>query len=257
MVDFFIKLMTFTFGMCIGSFMNVCIYRLPISKSIVYPGSMCPTCGNPIRFYDNIPVFSYLWLRGKCRHCETPIPFRYPLVEIMGGFLALCVYMKFGLTIESLIYYALIASLLVITFIDIDHTMIPDIITLPGIPIGFLASMVLPSMKVIDSLLGILAGGGILYFVGWAYHLITKKEGMGGGDIKLLAMIGAFLGWKGVIFTVFIASTVGAATGILIMLRVNKDMKLAIPFGPFLSLGAIAYVFFGPELIYWYSGVLV
>jgi leader peptidase (prepilin peptidase)/N-methyltransferase len=185
------------------------------------------------------------------------IPFRYPLVEIMGGFFALCVYLKFGLSIESLVYYAFIASLLVITFIDIDHTMIPDVITISGIPIGLLSSIVLPTMNAIDSLLGTLVGGGILYFVGWAYALITKKEGMGGGDIKLLAMIGAFLGWKGVIFTIFIASTVGAVTGILIMLRINKDLKLAIPFGPFLSLGAIAYVFIGPELIYWYSGILV
>ena len=251
-----IEIMIFFFGMCIGSFMNVCIYRLPNSKSIIHPRSMCPQCGAMITFYDNIPVLSYILLRRKCRHCQTPIPIRYPLVEIIGGFFALCVFLRFGLSLEGLIYYAFIATLLVITFIDIDYQIIPDLITLPGIPIFFLAALVLPTVTPMESLLGLLIGGGILLVIGIIYHLITHKEGMGGGDIKLLAMIGVFLGWKGVFFTIFMASGVGTFVGIIAMLHQRKGMKLAVPFGPFLSIGAISYIFFGSNLIYWYFNIL-
>lgn len=252
MFSYMPELLAFIFGICIGSFLNVCIYRLPVSKSIVHPRSMCFNCGTAIRFYDNIPIISYVWLRGKCRHCGVPIPIRYPLVEIMGGLFSLCVYLKFGLTSQALIYFAFIATLLVITFIDIDHRIIPDIISLPGIAIFFLASLVLPTVTYRDSLLGIISGGGILYLIAFAYSLITKKEGMGGGDIKLLAMIGALIGWKGVLFTIFVSSAVGTISGILIMLMTRQDMKLKIPFGPFLAVGAIGYIFFGPQLVSFY-----
>jgi leader peptidase (prepilin peptidase)/N-methyltransferase len=174
----------------------------------------------------------------------------------MGGFLALSVFLKFGLGLEALVYFLFTAALMVVTFIDFDHQIIPDVITLPGIPLAFLASLALPSVKAWDSLLGILAGGGSLLAIGWLYHLITRKEGMGGGDIKLLAMIGALVGFKGVLFTIFVASAVGTIAGVLVMLRTQKDMKLAVPFGPFLSIGAVAYVFFGPELIAWYLNFL-
>ncbi|MDL1982105.1 MAG: A24 family peptidase [Deltaproteobacteria bacterium] len=233
--------------------MNVCIYRLPASKSIINPArSICPTCGNTIRFYDNIPVLSYLWLKGKCRHCNSPIAVRYLLVELTGGFFALCIYFKFGITIEAFLYYALISSLLVITFIDIDNQIIPDVITLPGIPIFFFASFAFAAITYKDSLLGILAGGGSLLLIAVTYNLLTKKEGMGGGDIKLLAMIGAALGWKGVLFTIFIGSAIGTLMGIILMLRTRRGLKLAIPFGPFLSMGAIIYIFFGSSIINWY-----
>ncbi len=247
------EIMIFIFGICTGSFMNVCIYRLPASKSIINPArSICPNCGNIIRFYDNIPILGYLWLKGKCRHCSSPITFRYLLVELAGGFFALCAYFKFGITIEAFVYYALISSLLVITFIDIDHQIIPDVITLPGIPIFFFASFTLAAVTCKDSLLGILAGGGSLLLIAVTYNLLTKKEGMGGGDIKLLAMIGAALGWKGVLFTIFIGSAIGTLVGIILMLRTRRGLKLAIPFGPFLSMGAIIYIFFGSSIINWY-----
>ncbi|MDP3285827.1 MAG: prepilin peptidase [Desulfobacterales bacterium] len=252
-----INILAFIFGLCIGSFMNVCIYRIPLSKSIVTPRSMCPGCNILISAYDNIPVMSYILLKGKCRNCGIPISLRYPLVETISGLTALAVFMRFGISAEGLIYFAFISALLVITFIDIDHRIIPDTISLPGIPIGFLlASLVLPSMNYKTSLAGILTGGGSLLAVAWIYNLITKKEGMGGGDIKLLAMIGAFTGWKGVLFTIFVASSAGTLAGIAVMLKTKKGMKLAVPFGPFLSIGAILYVFFGTDIISWYIKLL-
>ncbi|MBU4257805.1 MAG: A24 family peptidase [Proteobacteria bacterium] len=253
MLTHLIEITIFIFGICAGSFMNVCIYRLPASKSIIIPArSTCPNCGNIIKFYDNIPILSYLLLKGKCRHCDSPIAFRYLLVELIGGFFALCIYFKFGITIEGFVYYVLISSLLVITFIDLDHQIIPDVITLPGIPIFFFASFILTEITYKDSLLGILAGGGSLLLIAVTYNLLTKKEGMGGGDIKLLAMLGAALGWKGVFFTIFIASVIGTVVGIILMLRTRRGLKLAVPFGPFLSMGAIIYIFFGSSIINWY-----
>jgi leader peptidase (prepilin peptidase)/N-methyltransferase len=256
MPPYFIEVFTFIFGLCIGSFLNVCIYRLPASKSISHPRSSCPSCGELIRFYDNIPVFSYLFLKGRCRFCREPISVRYPIIEILAGLFGLVTFIQYGLTLEALIYYVYIAALVVVTFIDIDHQIIPDVITLPGIPIFFIASFALPDINYRDSLLGICIGGGSLLLVAWAYNLITKKEGMGGGDIKLLAMIGAVIGWKGVLFTIFVASAVGTISGMLVMLKARKSMKLAIPFGPFLAIGGIAYIFFGPQLIDWYFRLL-
>ncbi|MCJ7772633.1 MAG: A24 family peptidase [Desulfobacterales bacterium] len=255
--DYIINITVFLYGVCVGSFSNVCIHRLPLSKSLKSPPSNCPQCGSPIRFYDNIPILSYIWLKGHCRHCQKRISFRYPFVEIMGGLFALFIYLEYGLTFEALIYYLFIVTLIIITFIDIDHQIIPDVISLPGIPICFLASFALPSVTFIDSLIGILAGGGSLFIVLWTYHLITGVEGMGGGDIKLLAMIGALIGWEGVIFTIFISSITGTMVGILIMLRTKKGLKLAVPFGPFLSIGAILYVFYGSELIRWYLNMSI
>jgi leader peptidase (prepilin peptidase)/N-methyltransferase len=253
MFNFLIVSLIFVFGMCIGSFLNVCIYRLPTSKSIVDPPrSICPGCNNPIRFYDNIPVLSYIWLKGRCRNCDASISFRYPMVELITGVVAVGLLFKFGLSLEGLVYFVFISSLLVITFIDLDHQIIPDIITLPGIPIGLVASFVLPQISFKSSVLGLLMGGGSLWLVAWAYSLIAKRDGMGGGDIKLLAMIGTLIGWQGVIFTIFASSVMGSVVGITIMLIKGKNMKFAIPFGPFLSIGAIAYVFLGSEFIAWY-----
>lgn len=246
----------FFIGMCIGSFLNVCIYRLPAGKSIVRPASACPACGTPIRWYDNIPLISYVALRGRCRGCNTQISVRYPIIELLCGLFAMATGMHYGYGLPALIYFILIAALLVITFIDIDHRIIPDIISLPGIPLGFLSSILLPQLKWSDSLIGIAAGGGSLLAVAWGYQLITGKDGMGGGDIKLLAMIGAFLGWKGVLFTIMASSLIGTAIGLLVMLRSRKGIKMAVPFGPFLSMGAIIYIFLGPQLIDWYFNLL-
>jgi leader peptidase (prepilin peptidase)/N-methyltransferase len=256
LVSHLTEVFVFIFGICIGSFLNVCIYRLPEKKSIVHPRSMCPACGTLIRFYDNIPILSYLVLKGKCRQCSEGISFRYPVIEFISGIFAVGVYIKFGLGFEALIYYTFIAVLLAITFIDIDHQIIPDIISLPGIPIFFAASLALPNITLVESILGILIGGGSLWLVAQAYYLLTRKEGMGGGDIKLLAMMGALIGWKGVLFTIFSASAVGTLAGMLVMLKTRKSMKLKIPFGPFLAIGAITYIFFGPQLIAWYFNLL-
>jgi leader peptidase (prepilin peptidase) / N-methyltransferase len=253
MVNVLLVSLVFMFGMCIGSFLNVCIFRLPSSTSIINPSrSFCPQCNSAIKFYDNIPVVSYLWLKGRCRNCEAPISLRYPLVELMTGILAIAILFMFGLTLEGFIYFVFISSLLVITFIDIDHKIIPDIISLPGIPIGLAASFVLPAMTFKSSLLGLLVGGGSLLIVAWTYNLITRKEGMGGGDIKLLGMIGTFIGWKGVIFTIFVASLAGTFVGMIVMLLKGKNLKFAIPFGPFLSIGAMSFVFFGEKVLFWY-----
>jgi leader peptidase (prepilin peptidase)/N-methyltransferase len=256
MANYLTDVFVFIFGICIGSFLNVCIYRLPESKSIVHPRSMCPKCGTLIRSYDNIPLFSYIALRGKCRYCGDRISFRYPAIEFISGIFAVGVLLKYGMSLEALIYYVFIAALLVITFIDIDHQIIPDVISLPGIPIFFAASLALPNITVVESILGILIGGGSLFLVAWLYHLLTRKEGMGGGDIKLLAMMGAIIGWKGVLFTIFAASAIGTLAGMLVILKTGKTMKLKIPFGPFLAIGAIAYIFFGPQLIAWYFNLL-
>lgn len=256
MPPYFVEAFTFIFGLCIGSFLNVCIYRLPASKSISHPRSSCTSCNELIPFYDNIPVLSYLLLRGRCRFCREPISLRYPVIELLTGMFALITFLKYGLSLEALIYFIYIAALLVITFIDIDHQIIPDVISLPGIPLFFFASFGLSQINYLDSLIGILVGGGSLFVVAWTYSLITKKEGMGGGDIKLLAMIGAVIGWKGVLFTIFVASAIGTLSGLLVMLKSRKGMKLKIPFGPFLAIGGIAYIFFGPQLIRWYFQLL-
>jgi len=246
----------FFVGMCIGSFLNVCIYRLPSGKSIVRPASACPVCGMQIHWYDNIPLISYIILRGRCRECKTAISIRYPIVELLCGLFAMASWMRFGNSLPALIYFIFIAALLVITFIDIDHRIIPDIISLPGIPLGFLASLILPQLNWSDSLLGIGIGGGILLIIAWGYHLFTGKDGMGGGDIKLLAMIGAFLGWKGVLFTIMASSLIGTVVGIVLMVRAGKGIKMAMPFGPFLAVGAIVFLFFGPQLINLYFNLL-
>jgi leader peptidase (prepilin peptidase) / N-methyltransferase len=248
----------FIFGLIIGSFLNVCIYRLPSSLSVVHPRSRCLHCGLPIRAYDNIPVLSYLILRGRCRNCGAAISLRYPLVEIISGAFAAMALVRYGPGWQAILIYGLIAALVVITFIDLDHRIIPDVISLPGIPIGLAASFLAPMLNGMgwispsESLVGILAGGGSLFLVAWGYQLITRREGMGGGDIKLLAMIGAFVGWKGVLFTIFIASLTGTLVGMALIFRQRGDMKLAVPFGPFLAIGAIAYLFIGPEFWRWY-----
>ncbi len=254
--NYLTEFLVFVFGICIGSFLNVCIYRLPESKSIVHPRSMCPRCGTLIAFYDNIPIFSYIALRGKCRHCAARISFRYPVIECISGIFAVGVFLKYGLSFEALIYFTFIATLLAITFIDIDHQIIPDVISLPGIPIFFAASFALSDITLVESILGILIGGGSLWIVAQLYYVLTRKEGMGGGDIKLLAMMGAIIGWKGVLFTIFVASAIGTVVGMLVMVKSRTSMKLKVPFGPFLAIGAIAYIFLGPQLIAWYFNLL-
>ncbi len=242
----------FILGTCIGSFLNVCIHRIPEHRSILRPRSMCPACKKAIRASDNIPLVSYFLLGGRCRFCRTPIPLRYPLVELLTGLLAFSITLRYGLSPQGLVFFLFACALLTLAFIDIDHRILPDIITLPGIGLGFVASLFISGMGVLDSMIGIVVGGGILLVIALFYHALAKKEGMGGGDIKLLAMIGSVTGWQGVVFTLFVASVTGSLVGVLVMLRSKKGLKTALPFGPFLSIGAIAFVHMGPEMISWY-----
>ena len=242
----------FAVGAAVGSFLNVCIVRLPKGKSLVKPGSHCPTCQSPIRFYDNIPLLSYLVLRGKCRRCKTPISLRYFLVEGLSGLNGLALFRTFGLGLELPVYFVFFSALLVVIFIDLDTWTIPDVITLPGIVAGVAASFLLPHLNLWQSLLGLLVGGGVLFLVAMGYQLVRKREGMGGGDIKLLATIGAFLGLPGVIFTLFASSLAGSLAGVLLMFKDKSGGGTRIPFGPFLALAAMSYVFWGPTLISWY-----
>ena len=256
-LDHIMSLFVLLAGACVGSFLNVCIYRLPAGLSIAYPPSACPRCQQAIRFYDNIPVVSYILLRGRCRACAAPIAIRYPLVELLTGLAAWAVFQKFGPTATTLIYFIFIAVLIVITFIDLDHQIIPDILSLPGIPLFFAAALWATPITWPNALIGIGLGAGSLLLVALIYRYMTGKDGMGMGDIKLLAMIGALIGWRGVVFTIFFSSVVGASVGLLLMMRGGGSLKTKLPFGPFLALGAVAYIFFGPELIDAYLGLTV
>ena len=247
-----LEIAAFILGAIIGSFLNVCICRLPKDESIVRPGSHCPQCKNPIRSYDNIPLLSYALLRGKCRHCGQPISLQYPIVEGITALSSWILFVKFGPSLSYLFFFSFVAALIVITVIDLYHQIIPDVISLPGIGVGLLGSLVLPHLPFFDSLLGLLLGGGSLFVVATVYQWLFKREGMGGGDVKLLAMIGAFLGWKAVILTILLSSLIGSLIGISIMVVKGKGFKYAIPFGPFLSLGAVISLFYGEELIGWY-----
>jgi len=252
MSPLFLQTVSVIFGAVIGSFLNVCICRIPEGVSIVAPASRCPYCQAPIRWYQNIPVISYLVLRGRCATCHQTISPRYPLVEILTGLLFVLVFRQYGFLWATPVYWLLAAALVVITFIDLDHQIIPDIISLPGIPLGFVLTFLVPGISWSDSLLGILLGGGSLYVVGRVYYLLTRVEGMGGGDVKLLAMLGAFLGWKAVLPIIFMGSLIGSLIGVSVMLYRRAGGKLAIPFGPFLALGAVIYLLYGQGLLQWY-----
>ncbi len=244
----------FVLGAMIGSFLNVCIVRLPEERSIVRPPSHCPTCGHEIAWYDNVPVLSYVLLRGQCRTCATRISPLYPTVELLTGALAVALWMRLGTTVAFAGYFAFPAALVTITFIDLDHRIIPDVISLPGIAVGLAVSFVSPLVTPLGALLGALAGGGILLAIAGAYQAIRGQEGMGGGDIKLLAMIGAFLGWQSVFVTLMVASLIGSVIGVGLMLYQRADTKLAIPFGPFLAGGALVSLFFGDRILAFYFG---
>lgn len=245
-----------TLGALIGSFLNVCIYRLPRGESIVWPGSHCPSCTYPIEWYDNIPLLSYLWLGGRCRACRAPISIRYPLVEAINALGYLTILSSFGPNWTTALYAMLFSALVVVTGTDLTHKMIPNVITIPGMVIGLLGAATVLPVGLIDSVLGLTMGGGILWLLAWLSPYLFGKEGMGGGDVKLLAMIGAFLGWKPALLTIMIGSLAGSVIGIsLIALRILKRDDY-IPFGPFLVLGALLSMFFSQPLLDWYQGLL-
>jgi len=253
-------LVLFVFGSVIGSFLNVCIYRIPRNQSVVWPASRCPFCKNAVKPYDNIPIFSYFFLGGRCRSCKAKISGRYPLVEGLNAFLYLMVFWRYGLAWSSAIYFLLCSALIVITFIDYDFQIIPDRITLPGIPIGLVTgSFILPdpflratSLGLMASVIGAAAGFSFFYLVAFLSLRILKKEGMGGGDIKLMAMVGAFLGWKAVLLTTFLGSLFGAIIGLGLMAFKGREKGSLIPFGPFLAIGTLISLLFGQEILIWY-----
>lgn len=245
---------SFVLGAVVGSFLNVVILRLPAEgESIVFPPSRCPVCKTEIRWYDNIPLISFLFLQGKCRSCKTRISLQYPLVELCMALLSLALYTKSGLSFEFFFYFLFLGALLAIIFIDIAHQIIPDKISLPGIVIGFAGSFVNSDVTWQQSGLGVLLGGGVLYAIAEGYYLLTRRDGMGGGDIKLLAMIGGFLGWQSLLFVVFTSSLSGSVVGIIAMFSQGKGGQTRIPFGPFLALAAMLYLFFQHEIVYWWQ----
>ncbi len=239
-----------------GSFLSVCIYRLPEKRSILVPASSCGNCGKKIAFYHNIPIASYMLLGGKCYFCKAKIGIETIIVELIGAIFALACFGKFGFSFEALTSFIFISLLILITFIDIRHMIIPDIVTIPFTLFFFCSSFFSTLISYMDSLIGIIAGAGSLFFIASIYKLFTKKEGMGRGDIKLLAMIGSAIGVKGVIFTLMTASISGSIGG-LIYLALSKNRKTdygksPIPFGPFLAVGAVCHIFFGEPIIKWY-----
>ncbi|HOX45758.1 MAG TPA: prepilin peptidase [Myxococcota bacterium] len=292
----------FLFAATVGSFLNVVIYRLPIpGKSIVRPRSACPACGALIRWYDNVPILSFLWLRARCRSCRAPISWRYPLVEALTGALAVALWWRFGLSAALGVHFAFSAALVAIAFIDYDHRIIPDEISLPGIAIGFACSFLWEGMW-LESLIGLLVGGLGLFLMSWGYALLRGREGMGMGDVKLLGMLGAWLGWRSLLFIALFASLQGVLVSVVLTLAgvklkppLPEEWELeeeqrraaeaagaappaqgaadpeatgagadggqepavgflgaAIPFGPFLALAAVEYLFLGP----WFYGLL-
>jgi leader peptidase (prepilin peptidase)/N-methyltransferase len=250
----FVLSSAFCFGAIVGSFLNVVILRLPNdNESVVFPASHCTSCMADLHWYENIPVLSFLVLRGKCSHCKAKISFQYPVVELSMAVLSAALVQRFGLTITTAGYFLFCAALLVIIWIDIHHQIIPDVISLPGIVLGLLFSAVCPVLYWKDSLFGVLAGGGILYAIALLYFLWRKIDGMGGGDIKLLAMIGAFLGWQALPFVILASSLSGTVVGLLAMIKQKKGGQTRIPFGPFLSISALAYLFFQEQIFLLYE----
>ena len=238
-------------GLAVGSFLNVCIHRIPQKASILRPASSCPACGYALRWIDNIPVASYAMLGGRCRKCRTPISIRYPIVETVTMLVFVAHWAVFGLDI-ILVPRLLFASALIVLFaIDLEHHLLPNVITLPGIVVGLAFSTMLPP-GIVDALIGALAGGGVLWLIGEAYYRYSGQEGMGGGDVKMLAMIGAFLGWKLVILTLVLSSFVGALIGGLVLATRRGGMKYALPYGTFLSLAALTASLAGTRIVDWY-----
>jgi leader peptidase (prepilin peptidase)/N-methyltransferase len=239
------------FGLTIGSFLNVCIYRIPQGLSIVSPPSRCGSCGKPLRWYHNVPVVSWLVLRGRCGFCGARISARYPAIELLTGVVFALHAFVFAPGPLLLVRLAFAAVLIVLAFIDVDHRILPDSMTLTGIPLGFLASVFLPPGWQ-ASLIGILVGGGSLWLIAEAYYQWRRIEGMGMGDVKMLAMIGAVLGWRAVVVTLVLSSFSGALVGAVLMTRAKDGMKYALPFGTFLSAGALAASLVGEPLVEWY-----
>lgn len=263
------------FGLVIGSFLNVCIYRLPRNESIVLPGSHCPRCGKAVRPYDNIPVLSYLWLRGKCRFCKQPISLQYPVVELLAGLAFYACAVAWDMKPPTYVNSLFLALIIVLIFTDYHHQILPNVITLPGFLVGFLLSPLQSqsfysdavSLRLADgvssihadavlpwagSILGALVGGGVLLVVGAAYQAVRRRQGLGMGDVKMMAMVGAFAGWRLALLTIFVGSFLGSVVGIGLVFFGGKTLQTKLPFGIFLGAATAISVFYGLTLISWY-----
>jgi len=251
-VDLVILAGVVVLGLCVGSFLNVCILRLPRDESLLRPPSTCPNCKQPIAWRDNIPVFSWLWLRGKCRWCHQPISKQYPLIEALVGVLFGASLLAYGMTLHA-VAAALFGTLLLgIAITDARHYIIPDEFTWGGLVIGLLVALGGGVDGFLQALLGAAVGFVLLWVVGWAGTLVFKEEAMGGGDVKMMAMVGSFVGWRGVLLTVF----AGAALGSLIFVPLSIKKKRLVPFGVFLAVGAAVTFLFGDAIIAWYGHFL-
>lgn len=259
MLSLLLPFYAFVVGTIVGSFLNVVIHRYPREESIVFPGSHCPACNAAIRWFDNVPIVSYLLLLGRCRKCRTPISVRYLLVELANGLFYLALYLRTGPTLTFLFLAAIVSMTIALIYIDAEIQILPDVIDLPGVAIGLLTAWVakgvaadlLLAADLTDALLGMVGGGGLLFAVGFAYKLLRKVEGMGLGDVKMLAMIGAVTGWRGVLAVLFVSTLSGAVIGLAIAVVQRRDLKFAIPFGVFLGFGFLAILFFGNDYFTW------
>lgn len=255
----YLDFIVFVLGAVVGSFLNVCVHRMPREQSVVRPPSHCPHCNERIRWRDNIPLVSYPLLRGRCRHCGGRISPRYFLVELLTATLFLLVWLRFDGWVAP-IYWLLVAGLIVATFIDFEHYIIPNEITYGGIVLGLLLSPLNVPLRVggsaanalLQSFIGVIVGGVTLLVVALLGEKIFKKEAMGMGDVKLLAAIGAFLGWEATLFTVFVSSVVGGVFGLILVFVNRKGWQSRIPYGPYIAVGALVWIFGGPEIIDWY-----
>ena len=242
------------FGLCIGSFLNVVIGRLPLGRSLAHPGSSCPRCGSLIAWHDNLPVLSYLLLRARCRACRDPISWRYPVVEAACAVLFALAYLRFGLSLQLATAIILLSALIAITGIDLDHQIIPDVLSLPGIAVGLLLSLAPGGIGPGDSTLGVLVGGGVFIVIIVGSSLALGQPGMGMGDVKLGAMLGAFLGWKLALLSVLLSVLVGGPLAAFLLATGRKRRKDPLPFGPFLALGGAVSLFCGDAILGWYFG---
>jgi leader peptidase (prepilin peptidase) / N-methyltransferase len=240
-------------GLCIGSFLNVCAYRLPLGESVVHPRSRCTSCGRMLTWFDNLPVVSWFVLGGRCRTCKKPVSWMYPAVEIVTALVFAVTYLTYGLTLLTVVRVIFACALIVLFVTDLQHKILPNVITLPGIVIGFACSVFLPPGWV-SSLIGMLVGGGVLFAIAEAYYRVRGQEGLGMGDVKLLAMIGAFLGWKLVLLTLVFASFTGSLAGGMLIASGKGSMKYALPFGTFLAVGALFAATWGDPIADWYFG---
>lgn len=242
-------------GLVWGSFTNVVIHRLPLGESIVSPRSRCPGCRKPVASYDNIPVASFIVLLGRCRHCKTRISFRYPAIELAIGAASVLSFLRHGPSLEYVVEFAFVTAMVALIFIDFDHQILPDTITLSGLVLGLALAGPREALTLVDALLGVALGGGLLFAVSELYFRVKNVEGMGFGDVKMMAMVGAFLGFRGVLLTLFLGSLTGSIVGLVIIGLSGGDMKTKLPFGTFLGMGAIATVYAGPPIITWYSAL--